>query len=947
MSAIGNTFLNIPTFPHLMDIKEIKARFKQEAQKHPEKHYPVTALKELGFSRKQCKACSAFFWSQEPQATCGDAACTGGFSFIGNSPAKKKLSYAETWKVFAKIHRKLGYTPIPRYPVVARWREDTDFVQAGIYIFQPYVVTGEVKPAANPVVEPQLCLRFNDIDNVGITGSHYVCFVMMGEHAFMPPADFKPSQYVQDHLAWLNQGLGLPLKEITIHEDAWGGGGNLGPSMEFFSRGLELSNQVYMHYEVLPDGSTKDLNIKVLDMGQGQERVPWFTQGEVTSYETTFPAVIKRLRKATGVALDRQFMKRFLPYAALLNVDEVADVDAAWQRVAKLTGISAPELREQVQQQAALYSVAEHARALLVAFHDGALPSNVGGGYNLRVIFRRALGLAQRFGWDVSLPDICAWHAAELKKLFPELQQNLGEVAKILEVEKGKYGSTREKAHAMVARITRQQVTDKVLLQLYDSHGIAPELVKEEAAKAGMALEVPENFYARVADLHEKKAQVHATEKQEKLELHGIPETKALYFGDWRAPAQFTAAVLSVQRSLVVLDQTWFYPTSGGQLHDTGTLDGIAVVDVFKQGPHIIHRLEKDAPFTRGSQAVGRIDAKRRQQLAQHHTATHIINAAARTVLGQHANQAGAKKTPEKASIDLTHYAALGDDELFAIEEEANRIVQRAVPVHKSFIPRDEAEKRFGVGIYQGGAAPGNLLRIVDIEGIDVEACGGTHLNSTAEAGLIHIIGSSKIADDLVRIEFAAGDAARSWEASLRERSAAITALVKRLAGIDVAVTPHQLQPAADVFHVAVEQLPGTIEKFLHEVSRAAGAQRRDEAERFAPGPLVSFCAELFAAWKRQQKEHAQLQEQLVREQASKLKERSVQLIDAESSALREIAASFKELLLVNREGQFVFKGSDAKFQGLVERFGAKGGGHGLRQGRVTDPMKVAKEFRF
>lgn len=935
-----------------MSDKEIKAQFRKAAQQKPEKFYPIKTLQELGFIRGRCEKCHNFFWNLDKKRTvCGDSACVGGFGFIGKSPAKKKLDYVQTWKEFAKIHKKLGYTAIPRYPVVARWRTDAAFVQAGIYIFQPYVVSGEVEPPANPVVEPQFCLRFNDIDNVGITGSHYVGFVMMGEHAFYPPREYSPEKYMSDHLTWLNKGLGLDFSEITVHEDAWAGGGNLGPSMEFFSRGLELSNQVYMQYEILPDGSYRDLRIKVLDMGQGQERVPWFTSGAATSYETTFPTVLKKLRQLTGLKEDNAILKNFMQYAALLNVDEVADIEATWKKVAGRLGADVGELRSKVQETAALYSVAEHSRALLVALHDGALFSNVGGGYNLRVVFRRMVDLAAKYKWTLSLPDIFAWHAAELKKLFPELSENLGDVQRILDVEKNKYDATRQKTTAIVARLVREKIAEKKLLELYDSQGISPELVREEAAKAGVSVSVPENFYARVAELHEKKQQAHETTHEEKIELAGVPETKALYFGDWKAPEQFEGTVVKIVGQFVVLDQTWFYPTSGGQLHDVGALGGIAVVDVLKQGPWIIHKLEKKPSFKEGDTVVGRIDFERRKQLAQHHTSTHLINAAARRVLGPHANQAGAKKTVEKASIDITHYAALTDADLLRIEKEANSMVRDAIAVKKSFILRDEAEKKFGVTIYQGGVAPGKLLRIVEIPGVDVEACGGTHLNNTSEAELIHVVGTSKIADDIVRIEFVAGEAARGWEKGVQERSARVVKLIKKKVGVDVAVTPHGMQLAADVFSVSVGQLPETIEKFIKQVRedgariKALGAGYKEE--RFVSASLQDFCSALFERWKKQHKDIERLHEQLAKEKVEHLGERSVAEIGLDAHALREMAEKFKEIFLVNKEGMFVFKGSEEKFKELVEKFGAKGGGREIRQGRVEDVKKVIEHFRF
>ena len=740
---------------------DIKKEFLKKAQKAPEKYYPVAALKKLGFTRAKCTSCGRQYWSTEQRKTCGDAACVGGYSFIGKSPATKKLDYIGAWKAFADIHKKLGYTPIDRYPVVARWRDDTDFVQAGIYNFQPYVVTGEVAPPANPVVEPQFCLRFNDIDNVGITGAHYVGFVMLGEHAFYPPKEFDKEKYVQDHLTWLNEGMGLANEHIVIHEEVWAGGGNFGPALEFFSGGLEISNQVYMEFEITDKG-TKPLPLKVLDMGQGLERVAWFTQGTATSYETTFPTVMKFLRKKTGLKYDEKIVTKFLPYAPLVNVDEVEDVEGAWKNVAKKIGIDVDALKKTILPLAALYSIAEHSRALLVALHDGALPSNVGGMYNLRVILRRALSFIDKYQWNIHLPDVCREHAKFLKPLFPELSENLDNVEKILTIEKSKYEQTKQKTMQLVSKLIEKKLSTKQLIDLYDTQGISPYLLQEEAAKKGKKIQVPENFYALVAEKHAAPGvQVTKTEREEKLDLKGVAGTDILYFGDWKVD-KFAAKVLKIIDSFVVLDKTVFYPVSGGQLHDEGSLNGQRVVDVFKQGNVIIHRLAEKPAFKEGDSVKGEVDFERRKQLTQHHTVTHIINAAARTVLGDHINQASAKKDVEKGYLDVTHYQNISEEELERIEQEANKIVEQKVEVDKKLMERTEAEQQYGMRIYQGGAVPGKTIRIVDIKGIDAEACGGTHLNNTNEAGLIKVVKATKVKDGVVRITFAAGNAAQN-----------------------------------------------------------------------------------------------------------------------------------------------------------------------------------------
>jgi alanyl-tRNA synthetase len=744
-----------------MNEDQIKEQVREEASAHPEKFFPVKILKSKGFSRYQCSKCSRFFWTTHKADVCGDPACSGGFRFIGH-PMKKQLDYIEVWTEFARIHKRLGYTPISRYPVIARWNPTTDFTIASIAAFQPFVVSGEIAPPANPLVIPQMCLRFSDIDNVGITG-HCVAFVMMGETGFFPPKEYDVERYMGDHLTWLHEGMGLEMSDLTIHEDVWSGGGNLGPCMEFFSKGLEISNQVYMQYEITSSG-LKELNIKVLDMGQGQERAAWFTQGKASVYECIFPPILKKMREITGVEYDEAFMKKFTPLAPYLNTGEVKDINAAWKFVADKLNMDVKALKDKILPLAALYAVAEHSRALLFAITDGGLPSNVGGMYNLRVILRRALGFIEKYGWKLNLPDICRWHADYLEPLFPELQENLDGVCEILEVERKKYLATREKTKSMLPRLLEKNLSTEDLITIYDSQGIAPELIRDEAAKIGKEVIIPDNFYGLVAKRHETKEQEHATEREDKLPIPpSLPQTKALYFDDY-AKSSFDAKVLEIIDNNVILDQTAFYPVSGGQLSDRGTLEGSKVIDVFKQGPYIVHVLEYKPTFHAGDNVHGEIEFARRLQLAQHHTATHIVNAASRTVLGAHINQASAKKDIDKAHIDITHYESLTDEELVKIEEEANKIVKQGIKTKLTFMSREEAEKTFGMAIYQGGVAPGKQLRIVQIPGVDVEACGGTHLKSTLEAGHIKLLKASKIKDGIVRITFAAGKAAQTIE---------------------------------------------------------------------------------------------------------------------------------------------------------------------------------------
>ncbi len=753
--------------------KELKKEFKLIASKNPEKYYAVSVLEKEGFKRAQCTHCKKFYWSIEKREVCGDSECMQGVTLFQKNPQRHALTYIEVWETFKKHFQHLGYTPINRYPVVAKWNPTTDFTIASIAAFQPYVVSGETDPPAKKLVIPQFCLRFGDIDNVGITGSHCTGFVMIGQHAFVRPEEWDQAQFFTDLYQYVTTIVGLSKDELVLHEDAWAGGGNFGPCMEFFSNGIELFNQVYMMYEHRDEGD-KELGLKVLDMGLGMERIAWFSQGTPTLYDAVFPPVLEYLKDVTRVEFDAALFKKFAAYSSMLNIDETENIDKAWEDVAAKVGVETATLKEKIMPMTAIYSIAEHSRALLFAITDGGLPSNVGGFYNLRVIFRRMMSFMDKFGWSdvIELKKILRLHAQFLEPIFPELQDSASEVAEILAFEKKKYEESRERAGNIIKNIIAKNegITTQRLIELYDSHGINPEELRQEAAKNNFTIDVPDNFYARVAELHEEEAtqlrevQKTQTKREKHYDIDPQAKTEALYYDHYDL-IDFKATVLTIIHDTaennfkVVLDKTAFYPTSGGQLHDTGTINKCRVRDIFKQGAVIIHVLDH-VDFHERQVVHGRIDFDRRMQLAQHHTGTHILNGAARKILGNHIWQAGAAKTLEKARLDITHYENLSQEQITAIEQLANKIIKENLPVYKTFMKRSLAEAKYGFRLYQGGAIPGKELRVVDIMGFDVEACGGTHLDITGDVGQIKILKTTKIQDGIVRIEFVAGIAA-------------------------------------------------------------------------------------------------------------------------------------------------------------------------------------------
>ncbi len=802
--------------------KELKARFKKVASEEPDKYYATGVLKAEGFMRKHCK-CGTYFWTtHKDQKTCGDPSCIGTVDIFRGAPVKRKLSFIDVWLGFKRFFVKRGYKAINRYPVISRWNPTTDFTNASIAAFQPYVISGESDPPAKKLVIPQFCLRFGDVDNVGVTGSHCTGFVMIGQHVFVSPEEWNQEELFTDIYEYVTEEVGVPKSELTLHEESWAGGGNYGPCMEFFSRGVELFNQVYMMFEH-SDSGDKELKIKVLDMGLGMERVAWFSQGALTMYDAAFPTVIDKLMRKLKIEFDKELYKKFAPHASRLNLDESENINKEWEEIASAIGTSADELRKKILPMTALYSIAEHSRALLFALVDGGLPSNVGGYYNLRVIFRRAMDFIEMFKWDVSLPEVCEWHADYLKPIYPELLKGLDDVKKILEVEKQKYYHSKMKGEQLVKQLlqSKKEISTDKLVELYDSQGISPEQVREEAKKLGISISIPENFYALVAKRHEQSEQKTQTKKGIELDLKELPATEALYFESYDY-IDFEARVYKIiDDKYVVLDRTAFYPTSGGQLHDKGFINKTEVIEVFKQGNIIVHVMKQKPDFEIGDEIAGKIDFDTRLQLAQHHTAAHIINGVARKLLGNHVWQAGASKSLEKARLDITHYDSLSDSEVAEIEKQANTIIRQDIPVYKSFMPRNVAEAKYGFVLYQGGAVPGKEIRVVSIPGLDVEACGGTHLNLTGEVKLIKILRTSKVQDGIVRIEFTAGNAA----------------LKTKLAENKI------LEEAAKMLKVEVDQLPGRVEELFENWKKARKSLKKKQKMIAAELELTSKLA--------------------------------------------------------------------------------------------------------
>lgn len=751
-----------------MGKKELAAMFSQ----NPDRYYKVALFDQLGFSRQKCNICGKHFWSLVDRQSCPDHE---NYGFIGRPPTSKRLDYVSAWKETEKYFAKNGHEIVKRYPVVCRWRDDLYFTIASIVDFQR-VMNNQVvfELPANPLVVPQMCLRFNDIENVGLSGRHYTGFCMIGQTCNADaPGGYWKDRCIELDYGMLAQGLGIKPEEITFVEDVWMGAGAFGYSLEYFVRGLELGNAVFTEFEG-DENNYRVMKNKIIDMGAGLERFSWVTMGTPTSYDCCFGPVVDKMLDMTGTERDSEFLSKYFGAVAskLETTDgNVKELKAILAREMKL---SYDQLAKMVAPHEAVYTVADHVRTLLFAISDGALPSNVGGGYNLRVILRRALSILERLNWNVKLEDVADMQIDYLRQMYPELDERRQDVRTILGLESGRYSGSRERMSSIVTSLKSKksgelQVSD--LIRMYESDGITPDYLVEQ----GVIASVPSTFYTKLAELHTSVS--GGTEKAKPVRgIEGLPATRLLYYED-ESIREFDATVLKVvDGKYAVLNQTAFYPRGGGQEPDTGEISGAKVIEVTKQADIVVHRIE--GKLSEGQKVKGIVNGRRRDLVTKHHTATHVINSSARTNLGSWVWQNSAFKEEGYGRLDITHHSALSKEEVQRIEQTANSVIRKNVPVNIKFYDRGEAEQKYTFRIYQGGVVPTSNVRIVNIDNWDIEACGGTHVRSTGEIGMVKIVKSERIQDGVVRLEFVAGEAAVKY---MQEQESQLAAIAQAL----------------------------------------------------------------------------------------------------------------------------------------------------------------------
>ncbi len=784
-----------------------------------EDEYQLDFFSENGFVRKQCSKCGKHFWTRDlERSTCGDAPCDP-YSFIGNPVFKKKFDLAEMREYYLNFFEERGHTRLERYPVIARWRDDIYLTIASIADFQPFVTSGQVPPPANPLTISQPCIRLSDLDAVGRSGRHLTTFEMMAHHAFNKKGE---EIYWKDRTVELCDelfnSLGVDPLAVTYKEEPWAGGGNAGACVEALVGGLEVATLVFMNMQKSKDGDIvikgenyRKMDNYIVDTGYGLERFVWASKGSPTIYDAVFPNIVNELMDLAGVdhELDNSEYANILSQnarlAGLMDVSEKANLFELRKQVASSIGTTVDKLSAIMEPVENVYAITDHTRCLTFMLADGVIPSNVKAGYLARLVLRRTMRMMKDMGITIPLSDIVKMHIQNLPE-YPEFEEKLDVIEDILVHEERKFEVTLGRGKRMIQKSAKhykksgEKMPLETLVEMYDSHGIPPEISKEAASDVGVDVELPDNFYSLVAEGHSK-----AEEKEEKVfpyaeKVFRLPKTKKLFY-DEPTRMDFEAVILDIFDNHIVLDSTLFYPEGGGQPADHGTISVedivLNVIDVQSADGVVVHTIEdtgEELHIKKGDMVHGHVDEDRRMSHACHHTATHIVNDAARKVLGEHVWQAGAQKFTDKARLDISHYKRISQEELNRIEIIANRTVMENQRVTAEWMDRIEAEKKYGFGLYQGGVPPGKTIRVLKVAD-DIEACGGTHCISTGLVGPIKILKTERVQDGVERIEYAAG-------------LAAVRAMQK---------IESYLSQAADALRVRPEHLPSTIDRFFNE----------------------------------------------------------------------------------------------------------------------------------
>jgi alanyl-tRNA synthetase len=699
------------------------------------------------------------------------------------------MSSAEIRKKFMDFFQARGHVIVPSSSIVVKNDPTLLFTNAGMNQFKDYFLGNSIPPHLR-VADTQKCLRVsgkhNDLEEVGVDTYHHTMFEMLGNWSFgdyfkkeaiawaweLITSDFKipkdnlyvtifegdPSNHIpRDDEAFAEWKRWIPEDRILLgkkKDNFWemGDSGPCGPCTEIHidcrpeseikktdarklvnadhPEVIEIWNIVFIQFNRLKDGRLESLPARHVDTGMGFERLTRIIQGKNSNYDTDiFTGTISKVEKICAKK-----------YGA---------------------GNSKPDIAFRV--------IADHLRAISFTVADGQLPSNTGAGYVIRRILRRAVryyysGLGYK---EPLLYQLVPTLATQFESVFPELKKQTEFVSKVIEEEEQAFLRTLEKGLRKMDDLIIESGVTKIIpgkeaFELFDTYGFPLDLTRLIAHENNLGVDEQEFS----VELEKQKARSRAA--------------TAVDAGDWTIIAANALTEFVGYDSLeskgriaryrkfkskgkesfqLVLNATPFYGESGGQVGDTGWLkfedETIEVIDTRKENELIVHITER-LPREPAREVIAEVDRMKRQNTEVHHSATHLLHAALRKILGNHVTQKGSLVNEFHLRFDFSHFAKLTDDELKKIENLVNEKIRQNIPVITKEMPREDALQMGAMALF--GEKYGERVRVVIIDpSYSIELCGGTHVDSTGELGFFKIKQESAVAAGVRRIEAVAG----------------------------------------------------------------------------------------------------------------------------------------------------------------------------------------------
>lgn len=723
------------------------------------------------------------------------------------------------------------------------------FTNAGMVQFKD-VFLGQDQRSYSRAVSAQRCVRaggkHNDLENVGYTARHHTFFEMLGNFSFgdyfkqdairyawefltdvvkLPKSKLLVTVYATDDEAyniWLNE-IGVPADRIVRIGDnkgapyasdnfwAMGDTGPCGPCTEIFydhgehiwggppgsaeedgDRFIEIWNIVFMQFNRLASGEMLPLPKPSVDTGMGLERIAAILQHVHSNYETdTFVALINAAAEATA----------------------------------------AKDLHDK-----SLRVVADHIRSCAFLIADGVMPSNEGRGYVLRRIIRRAVRHGNKLGAQGAFfYKLVAALVAQMGEAYPELVTKQAIIEKALKLEEEQFGKTLERGLQILdeelAALTGTEIPGELVFKLYDTYGFPVDLTNDVARERNLTIDQA-GFDTAMAQQRKRAQQASNFGTDYNQQLTSTHQTTFTgyteHFGnavvvEILKQGQNVSELVAGDTGLVILDASPFYAESGGQVGDTGTLtlaDGTVfeVQDTLKVAKAFAHQGESQGTIRVGDQVQAEIDVNRRNAIRKNHSATHLLHAALRQVLGEHVTQKGSLVGPERLRFDFSHFEAVKANELQQIEQLVNQQIQLNLPLQTRVMPIEAAKAAGAMALF--GEKYDDEVRVLNMGEFSIELCGGTHVDRTGDIGLFKIVSEGGIASGVRRIEAVSAAGAVSYVQQLEQQAMQAASLLKG----DVFSLSERVQQTLD----RSKTLEKEIEQLKAKLASLAGASLTD-----------------------------------------------------------------------------------------------------------------------